>query len=316
MLTKSHLTMTNTAYFCSTGARLAPLHPSPVVIYQAASQLVKVSTKSIEKALNGSNAPIMQAIQTLPWLNNAPWFNGNMSNINFHPLITQFCNLAHQSYPGSQAPSLTINPSNVIYMVEQLRFFIQTMHYGDSLEKWMAIFNLSKQALNETFRAIEKNVSGFELQDFCINYDASQNGSLQMEDLKTLISNEIKLLLNQDGPDKCLAILLKKEPCLNQRINLRYIVVLQKDFIDESIGFTDFGFFKILKNTVESNSCYTITYDTGLLNGFLANNRFSKKNPNYRERIKGLKTYLIGTDMLYRVDGLQPTFEVIYSKFD
>lgn len=61
------------------------------------------------------------------------------------------------------------------------------------------------------------------------------------------IHNDLKLQLDQVEPDKCLAILLKKEPCLNSRMNLRYIVILQKDFIDEPSGFKDFSFFKILK---------------------------------------------------------------------
>lgn len=316
MLTRSNFPVVNTAYFCSTGAQLAPFHPSPIVIYQVASLLANASAKSIEKAFNGSNARIMQAIQTLPWLNNAPWINGCMSNLSLHPLITQFCNLAYQHGFGCKAINPPINPSNVICMIEQLRFFIQTSFYDDSLEKWMAAFDLSKQTLNTTFRAIEKNVSGFELQEFSINCDATQNGSLQIEELKTLVSNEMKMLLNLAEPDKCSAIFLKKEPCLNQRMNLHYIVLLQKDFIDELTGFADFSFFEKLKKTVESNSCYTITYDTRYLNGFLENNRFSKKSPNYRERIKCLKTYLIGTDTLYRLDESQPSFEVVYSKFD
>ncbi len=316
MLTRSNFPVLNSAYFCSTGAQLAPPHPSPVYIYQAASLLAKASAKSIEKAFNGSNALIMHAIQTLPWLNNAPWINSCMSNMSLHPLIKEFCNLAYQNGIECKALNLPINPSNVIYMIEQLRFFMQTSYYGDSLEKWMEAFDLSKQTLNTTLRAIEKNVSGFELQEFSINCDATQNGSLQIEELKTLVSNEMKKLLNLAEPDKCSAIFLKKEPCLNQRMNLRYIVILQKDFIDEPAGFAVLSFFENLKKTVESNSCYTITYDARHLNGFFVNNRFSKKSPNYRERIKCLKTYLIGTDTLYRLDKLQPTFEVVYSKFD
>lgn len=312
MLTKSNFPVVNSAYFTSTGAHLAPPHPSPVTIYQAASILARASAKNIEKAFNGSNALIMHAIQTIPWLKSAVWINGCMSKMSLHPLIVQFCYLAYQN----DIKRKSFDSANVIYMIEQLRYFIQTSHYNEILEKWMAVFDLSKQTLNTTFRTIEKNVSGFEVQEFSINCDAAQNGSLQIEDLKTLVSNEMKRLINLAEPNKCLAIFLKKEPCLNQRMNLRYVVFLQKDFIDEPSGFTDFSFFESLKRTVESNSCYTITYGTRYLNGFLENNRFSKRNPNYRERVNCLKTYLIGTDTLYRLDASQPTFEVVYSKFD
>lgn len=316
MLTKSSFPVLNSAYFCSTGAQLAPSHPSPVVIYQAALLFARASAKSIEKAFNGSNSVLMRAIQTLPWLNSTPWINGYMSNISLHPLITHFCNLAYQNSMESKALNLPMSPSNIICMIEQLLFFMQTSSYSDNLEKWMNVFDSSKKTLDITFRAIEKNISGFELQEFNISCDATQNGSLQIEELKTLVSNELKILLNLAELDKCSAIFLKKEPCLNQRMNLRYIVILQKDFIDEPTGFSDFSFFEKLKKTVESNSCYTITYHTGYLNGFLGNNRFSKKSPNYRKRIKCLKTYLIGTDILYRLNELQPSFEVLYSKFE
>ena len=312
MLTKKDLPVINTAYYCSTGARLAPPHPSPVNIYQVASLLARASAKNIENAFNGSNALIMQAIQTLPGLNSAPWINGCMSKMSLHPLILQFYHLAYQHGMGYKA----FDPSSVIRMIEELQFCMQTSHYGNSLEKWMGAFDLSKQTLNTTFRALDKNVSGFELQEFSINCDATQNGSLQIKEFKTLVSNEMKKLLNLAEPDKCLAIFLKQEPCLNHRMNMRYIVILQKDFIDEPAGFADLSFFENLKKTVESNSCYVITYDFGYLNGFLVNNRFSKKSPNYRERIRCLKTYLIGTDTLYRLNGLQPSCEVVYSKFD
>ena len=315
MLTKKDLSVAHTAYFCSTGARLALSHPSPSDIYQAASIIGKASAKSIEKALKGSNVAIMQAIQTIPWLNNAPWFNGNMSNISLNPYNANLGNLAYEHGLIQQNQTATINPLAVSYLSEHFQYRIQTIEFTKSLIEWSKPFEDSKQELDTIFRNIERSSSGFELQEFCLNYDTDQNNTIYLNELEKFISNELKTQLSQIEPDKCLAILLKKEPCLNKRMNLRYIVILQKDYIDEPSGFTDLSFFQRIKNTVESNSCYYFNYDPGCLNGFLANNRFSKKNPNYRERIRCLKSYLIGTDALYRVDGLQTSLEILYSKF-
>ena len=85
MLTKKDLSVAHTAYFCSTGARLALPHPSPSDIYQASKIIGNSSLKSFEKAAKGTNSALIQATQTIPWLNNTPWFNGNMSNISLNP---------------------------------------------------------------------------------------------------------------------------------------------------------------------------------------------------------------------------------------
>lgn len=315
MLTKKDLSVAHTAYFCSTGARLALSHPSPSDIYQAASIIGNASLKSIEKALKGTNVALMQATQTIPWLNNTPWFNGNMSNISLNPFNLNLGNLAYEHGLIQHNQTATINPFDAFNLSQNFQYCIQTIEFTKSLREWSKPFECSKQELDTTFQNIERNSSGFEIQEFCLNYDADQHNTMHFNSLKEAIRDELKIQLNQIEPDRCLAILLKKEPCLNKRMNLRYIVILQKDYIDEPSGFTDLSFYQSIKNTVESNSCYYFNYDSGCLNGFLANNRFSKKNPNYRERIRCLKSYLIGTDALYRVDGLQTSLEILYSKF-
>ncbi|UJA05516.1 hypothetical protein F9230_14655 [Acinetobacter johnsonii] len=316
MPTKKDLSIINAAYYCSTGAQLAPPHPSPVNIYQASSLFEKVTAKSLEKAIKGSNMPIIQAIHTIPWLSNAPWFNGNMTNISLDPYIANFCDLAVKHGLTQQLQNSVINPSAILSFSQNLQYCIQTSEFTHRFIDWSMYFEISKNGLNTVLRNIEKNSSGFELQEFCTNYDAAQHGTLQMRNLNDLINRDMKSLLNQFESDRCLAIFLKNEPSLNQRMNLRYIVVLQKDYIDEPAGFTDLSFFQNLKNKVESNSCYTITHESGCLNNFLANNRFSKKSPNYRERINCLKNYLIGTDFLYRTHGESTSFSVLYSKFE
>lgn len=312
MLAKNDLSVVHAAYVCSTGARYAQPHPSPADIYSAALQFKKASTKSIDKAFKGSNAAIMQVIQTIPWLSSSPWYNTNMSNISLHPLISNFGRLAlgNGLIPIHQNPS--INPFTVSSLLEHLQYHLQTSDYGNSLEQWATPYESSEKELNSIFRNIEQSSSGFELQEFIVNYDAAQNGTLQFDNLKKTVSNEIKNLISSD---KCLTIFLKKEPNLNQKMNLRYICILQKDFIDEPSTLTGFDVLQNLKYIVETNSCYTVIQDSGRLNEFLFTNFFSKKSPNYRERIRCLKNYLIGTDALYRVDGLQTSCEILYSKF-
>ena len=315
MLTKKDLSVAHNAYFCSTGARLALPHPSPSDIYQVSSIIGNSSLKSFEKAAKGTNLALIQATQTIPWLNNTPWFNGNMSNISLNPFNLNLGKLAYEHGIIQQNQTSVINPFDAFHLSMHFQYLTQTIDFEDSLTEWSKPFESSKKKVDTLFQSIERNSTGFEIQELSINYDADQHNTLHFNSLKEATGDELKAQLNQIESDKCLAILLKKDPCLNKRMNLRYIVILQKDYIDERSGFTDPSFLQSIKNTVESNSCYYFNYDSGCLNGFLANNRFSKKIPNYRERIRCLKSYLIGTDALYRVDGLQTSLEILYSKF-
>jgi hypothetical protein len=52
MLTKKDLSVAHTAYFCSTGARLALSHPSPSDIYQAASLIGKALKKPLKAQMS------------------------------------------------------------------------------------------------------------------------------------------------------------------------------------------------------------------------------------------------------------------------
>ncbi|MDW5465995.1 hypothetical protein R7J34_19370, partial [Acinetobacter baumannii] len=51
------------------------------------------------------------------------------------------------------------------------------------------------------------------------------------------------------------------------------------------------------------------------LNGFMQTNRFFKGDPKYKDLIKLLKTYLVGTDTILRIWDTQSGFDVLYSKF-
>ncbi|MFW1957607.1 hypothetical protein ACG91D_18855 [Acinetobacter guillouiae] len=307
MLIKANFQPLNFSYLCATNARFLGLHPSPINVFQATTLLSKAKTRVNNMFTQGTASPLAQALQTIAFIPHAPWCNSNIPPLKLHPLIAQSIFSMQQVGVNLQSPGHYIN---------HLQIHLQTQHYFEAETEWTKTFKTSEQVFNTCIQKITKNVFGFEIQEFSINCDSVQNGSLQFTNLISLINTELSELLNRFEPDKFLALFLKKEPCINQKVNLRFIVVLQKDFIDEPAGFSNFSFFESLKYTTESNSCYTINYDSLFLNGFLQTNRFNKKNPDFKERIKYLKNYLIGTDTLYRIDGLQPTFEVVYSKFD
>lgn len=303
MLTKANFPILNSAYICSTNARMANPHPSPTDLYQAILLLSKAKiTRNKYSNAQGNVSPIAQAIQTLSWLNHAPWSNGNISPLNFHPLIS----LGKYVYQNS---------SNVEYFINKLQTHMQTRIFFESEENWVAAFKTYEQNFDNFFKKI-KNVSGFELQEFTLECSSIQSDTVQFDNLIRLIDEKSSVLLHLSEPENFLAIFLKKEPCLNQRMKIRLIVVLQKDFIDDPCGFSDSNFFESLKHTVESSSCHTLKHEELCLNGFLKINRFNKKSQHFKEQMKWLKGYLIGTDILYRMNELLPTFQIIYSKFD
>ncbi|MHA3079260.1 hypothetical protein [Acinetobacter sp. ANC 5502] len=303
MLTKANFSILNSAYIFSTNARMSSPHPSPTDIYQAILLLSKVKFKSKYLNAQGTVSPTTKAIQALSWLNHTPWSNGNISPLTMHPLIS----LGKYVYQNS---------SNIESFLKELQLTMQTRVFFEREENWKASFKTYEQAFDKCFKNIIKNVSGFELQEFTLESSSIQNDSLQFDNLIKLIAEKSSTLIHESEPEKFLAIFLKKEPCLNQRMRVRLIVILQKDFIDDPYGFSDSHFFKSLKHTVESSSCYAIQHEMSCLNGFFRINRFNKKSQDFKEQMKWLKGYLIGTDILYRMNELQSTFQIIYSKFD
>lgn len=315
MLTKANFPNLNAAYFCSTNAHLASPHPTPVHIYSIGLLLCRTTARNVERAYQGKNIELMQAMQTLPGLINSPWCNGNIPLLSFHPVLSEILNLAQQIFSTPQA--FNILPIQVLMQsgITQLQNRAQTKLFAEKLDAWTESFKAADKVVTAALNQITKNVVGFEIEEFSILYNTNQHGSLQIEFLKNLVTNEMKKLFNENESEKCLAIFVKSEPRLNQCMNIRFIVLLQKDYIDDPIGFSEFCFFEKLKHIVASNSNYAFIHETNSLNGFLSTKRFNKKDPNYRELVRSLKSYFIGTDALYRIGNLAPTLEIAYFKY-
>ena len=307
MLNKINSQTLNTAYLCSTNAKFMPLHCTPVNAFQASTVLSKANTRVKKMLAQGTVSPIAQALQTVIFMPNAPWCNGYISPLSLHPIISQSITSMIQT---------GVNLQNPAHFIDHLQIHLQTQNYFEAESEWGKTVKISEQAFNKCMQRIMKNVSGIEILEFNLNCDFAQNGSLQFASLISLINSKLLEQLNIFEPDNFVALFLKKEPCINQKINIRFIVVLQKNFIDEPFGFSDSNFFEQLKYIIESSSGYTLDYSALPLNGFLQTRRFNKKSADFKDCMKYLKLYLIGTDTLYRVDGLQSTFEIVYSKFN
>ena len=307
MLNKINFQPLNAAYLSSTNAKVMPLHCTPVNAFQASIVLSKANTRVKKMFAQETASPITQALQTTIFMPNAPWCNGYIPPLNLHPIIYQ--SIASMMQIG-------VNLQNPAHFIDHLQIHLQTQSYFEAESEWGKTVKKSEQAFNKCIQRIMKNVSGIEIQEFTLNCDSAQNGSLQFSSLISLINSKLLELLNKLEPDNFLALFLKKEPCINQKINIRFIIVLQKNFIDEPFGFSDSSFCEQLKYIIESSSGYALDYGVLPLNGFLQTRRFNKKSADFKDCIKYLKLYLIGTDTLYRVDGLQSSFEIVYSKFN
>ncbi|MDW5428770.1 hypothetical protein R7J51_20765, partial [Acinetobacter baumannii] len=117
------------------------------------------------------------------------------------------------------------------------------------------------------------------------------------------------------GNNDVIAVFSKWELTPQGQLALRLVFLLERQFIDDPIGLSDENAFVALQGNLEGLfNCKAYPVPMAL-NGFMQTNRFFKGDPKYKDLIKLLKTYLVGTDTILRIWDTQSGFDVLYSKF-
>lgn len=315
MLTKANFPLLNAAYWCSTNARLAHPHPSPIDIYQIAKKLEKSNPTSIFQKKLYAQEPILDMhssmgtlFSSLKGISGSPWCNGMFGNIYLHPLLVKCLQAAE--YHGLTSPQLSkVSPAQISQFLDQFQSELQTRNFDELKRDWDQNFLDSESEFNNCIRKIKRSSSGFEMHEFVIT---SYSSLISTPQIKRTIDAVVQGFIENIIQDQILAILLKKELSFNNQVKLRFIVLLARNYIDDPQGFSDFSFFEKLKYNLERSEGCTIHYDPSRFNGYLASNLFHYKSIGFQEEFKQLRSYLIGTDTVFRIASTQATFSVLY----
>ncbi|MGR2923030.1 hypothetical protein FY049_21290 [Acinetobacter sp. 1125_18A] len=126
---------------------------------------------------------------------------------------------------------------------------------------------------------------------------------------------EIARILYACEENQVCGVAVKHEITSTQELVRRYLIITGRQYIDSPTTFTDASFIQEIKNLIEPYSNNTVTLEAIYLNGLLNNNQFLKKSPDFKDQMKLLKMYMVGTDSLIRIGGTKPTFEALYSYY-
>nr|WP_314371576.1 hypothetical protein [uncultured Acinetobacter sp.] len=317
LLKKNDVPLLHSAYMSNTAKTIQP-HLSPIVIAQASDELSKVRlprqavfpTHGLVRQTLPEN--VYKLIESMESIHCLPWVNGFM-DLKLHPQLHLCLELAKQNGLVSQYQQFSwrSDPIRASNFIRQFQDLLLTHHFNELKEGWDDAHNFSDQELSNALKAAQKESNGFAFHEFISIMDSSHLHSPQLnqfiEDVKNGFIN------NLDG-EQLLAVLLKKEPLPNRQMKLRFIILIKRDFLDSPAHLTNFSFFEKIKFNVEQTHGYQIFYDPSLLNGYMQSNLFHKKTQSFREQIKQLRVYLTGTDALYRIGCVEPTFSVLYTK--
>ena len=315
MFKKNDAPLLQSAYMSNTAKTIQP-HPSPVVIAQVSNELSKVRLPSqpvfpaYGLAHQSLPEPTDKLIKSMQWVHYLPWVSGAM-NLTLHPQLHLCIELAKRHGLVDQQLSWGIDPIRVYNFIREFQDFQQTHHFNELKESWDHAHKFSDQALSNALKVVQKESNGFAFHEFISIMDSSQLHSTQLDQFIEDVKNGF--INNLDG-EQLMAIFLKKEPLINRQMRLRFIVLLKRDFLDSPAHLTDLSFFEKIKLFVEQTHGYQIFYDPSLMNGYMQSNLFHKKTQSFKEQIKQLRIYLTGTDALYRIGSVEPTFSVLYTK--
>jgi len=316
MLLKKHdAPLLHSAYMSNTAKTIQP-HLSPIAIAQVSDELSKVRLPN-QPAFLAYRLPLQtlpenvdRLIKSMQWVHHLPWVNGVM-NLMLHPQLNLCIELARRHGLIDQQQSWRTDPIRGYNFIREFQDLLLTRHFNELKEGWDYSHQFSEQELSNALKAVQKESNGFSFHEFISTIDSSQLHSPKLdqfiEDVKTGFINNL-------NSEQVQAIFLKKEPLPNRQVKLRFIILFKRDFLDSPAHLTDLSFFEKIKLSVEQTHGYQFIYDPSLLNGYMQSHLFHKKTQSFKEQIKQLRAYLTGTDALYRIGCVEPTFDVLYAK--
>lgn len=247
--------------------------------------------------------------------------NGWMMHAKMHPFLEAISCFFNQSRLLYIQPNQELNQDFILNNIQLFNNSMLTRQYHQQLNQWDEQLDEGEQKFDQFIKELNKSVKGYDINEvICVyplnQYIFSNIVFSSQSNFAESIDKEITRLICQNTENAVCGVLVKREINVNHQLICRFLVFTECQFINDPSSFTNLNFMEEVKRLVEPNSLNQVVLASNPLNGFLLSNRFIKKSSDYKEQMKRLKTYVVGTDKFIRVGGTHPTFKVLFSKFE
>lgn len=267
------------------------------------------------------NSGAMGLFQLIDNLRVCPHTNGTIPFFELAPRLNIANKFMHHSGLINLRPDLNnIDENNVIDLIRRLQRVLLTEGFAQKEIEWKLSQKELEKCFEQLFKEILKQNPGFDIRELVCRYPmhphlmAEYAYSTQNE-FAVSRDQEIARIIYACDKNQVCGVAVKHEITSKLELVRRYFIITGRQYIDSPTAFTDTSFVQEIKNLVEPHSNNTVTLETTYLNGLLQNNQFLKKSPDFKDQMKLLKMYMVGTDSLIRIGGTKPTFEVLFSRY-
>lgn len=257
---------------------------------------------------------------TMPIIKNCPFINGRITHAKVHPFLEGFAHFLNQTGLICIQPNQELNQSFILTQMQQFKNYLLTRQYDQQLQDWNKPLLDSKAQFEGYTKGISKIVPGYDVNEIVCYYQIDQNlypdiALTNQSDFAESMDKEITRLICQSEENAVCGVLVKRELTIHHQLVHRFFIFTERQFIDDPSSFKNLEFMEEVKRLVEPNSQNRVVLAPNHLNGFLLSNRFLKKSPDFKEQVKRMKAYMVGTDQFIRVGEIEPTFKVLYSRY-
>lgn len=268
--------------------------------------------------LNKSGYALVESIAVIKA---CPFLNGQIA----HCTVSPFLKRSHDFL----VRTLLINvqkdqPLNETWILKQFQGFKQellTRGFDEQSKAWKASVQITAKQFDDFMHGMKKQVKGFDIHELLCIYPLDQQiyphvAFSQQSDFGASVDKEIVRLISQSRDNQVCGIISKLEISINQQLIRRFLIFTERQYIDDPSNFTNFNFMADIKRLVEPNSNNRVVLVSNHLNGLSVSNKYLKGSVDFKEQVKLLKTYLVGTDQLIRAGNGKSTCEFLFSKFE
>ncbi|AQV15291.1 MULTISPECIES: hypothetical protein [Acinetobacter calcoaceticus/baumannii complex] len=280
------------------------------------SMFVKQKSRNSNQALSLSK-PVELIRSAYPLVTGSPVTNG-MLPVRLKPENELFIQFIKQMGPMLHM-GIYCDDQYFSNQMMGYQYMLNTRQFNEDLTAWNTEQARTEELFDSTMKALSNDYDGFETYELYLPMPFTLSANTPMYSKQQYLDQQkkemIAILLNESGNNKILAVFSKWELTPQGQLALKLVFLLERQFIDDPFGLSDENAFIALQGNLEglfNCKAYPVPMP---LNGFMQINRFFKNDPKYRDLIKLLKTYLVGTDSILRIWDTQSGFDVLYSKF-
>lgn len=254
-------------------------------------------------------------------IKDSPFMNGRMMHAKMSPFLEASSCFFNQSGLLYIPPNQELNQDFILNSLQYFNNSLLTREYDQQLNHWNEQFDEGEQQFDQFMKELKKAVKGYDMNEVVCIYPLNPHlfsnvAFSSQSNFSESIDGEITRLICKSTENAVCGVLVKREITVNYQLICRYLVFTECQFINDPCSFTNLKFMEEVKRLIEPNSHNQVVLPSNHLNGFLLSNRFIKKSSDFKEQMKRLKAYLVGTDKFIRVSGTHPTFKVLFSKFE